>query len=159
MDSKKTITNEIFGSVSGSGGGASTSPSGTFAFTEQFVTTTTFLANGASSPSTDKQFTISLYKLGNIVFCRIKRNIAAMSSVRVWEIVNPIRMSMRPAAKTTYSFLPVVGVESYDSDITGAVTISPNGQLEISRKKMPGTGAWDGSACGWDDLTFFWLTV
>lgn len=157
MDSKKTITNEIFGSVGGSGGGTSTTS--TFAFTESLITTTTFFANGVSNPSTDKQFTLSFYRLGNIVFCRIKRNIAAMSSVRVWEIETPIRMSLRPAAKTTYSFLPVVGIESYDSDITGAVTISPNGRIEIWREAMPGTGAWNGSASGWNDICFFWLTV
>ena len=156
MDPKKAITNESIGSVSGS---TSTSTSAAFAFSEQLVSTTTFLANGTPNPSTDKQFTISLYKLGNIVFCRIKRNIAAMVDTRVWEIESPIRVSLRPAAKTTYSFLPVVGIKSYDSDITGAVTISPNGRLEISRKKMPGTGAWDSPVCGWDDLTFFWLTV
>ena len=158
MDSK-TITNKIFGSVSGSGGGLSTSPSGTFAFTKQLITTTTFLANATPNPSTDKQFTISLYRLGNIVFCRIKRVVTAMSSVRWWEIENPVRASLRPAAKTTYSFLPVVGVESYDSDITGAVTILPNGRIEIWREALVGTGAWDGPASGWNELTFFWLTV
>ena len=154
MDSK-TITNESFGSNSGSSG----STSAAFAFSEQLISTTTFLANGTPSPSTDKQFTISLFKLGNIVFCRIKRVVTPMSNVQWWEIDSPIRASLRPAAKTTQVFLPVVNVESYDSDIMGAVTVSQDGIIEISREKMPGTGAWNGSACGFDDICMFWLTV
>ena len=157
MDSKKTITNEIFGSVSGSGGGTSSSTA--FAFSEQLITTTTFPANAISDVATDKQFTISLYKLGNIVFCRIKRVVTTMSSVQFWEIDAPIRASLQPATKTTHVFLPMVDIESFDSDIMGAVTVSTNGNIEILREKLVGSGSWDGSACGWDDICMYWLVV
>ena len=155
MDSKKAITNESFGSNSGSSG----STSGAFAFSELGVLTTTFLRNGVSDALTNKQFTISLYKLGNIVFCRIKRVVTAMVDTQWWEIDSLIRASLRPAAKTTQVFLPLVDIKSYDSDIMGAVTILPDGKIEIWREKLIGTGAWNGSASGWDDICVFWLTV
>ena len=158
MDSKKAITNESFG-LNGGSSESSRSTSGAFAFSEQLISTTTFLANGVSDVTTDKQFTISLFKLGNIVFCRIKQVVTPMVNTQWLEIKYPIRASLRPAAKTTQVFLPLVDIESYDSYIMGAVTISPDGIIKIWHEKLIGTGAWDSSACGFKDICMFWLKV
>ena len=98
-----------------------------------------------NSGSINYHFANSQYKLST------NGNIGNLSRINI-ELVDAY-------TKTTYAFIPVVNTSEYNSDVVSAVTVLPNGKVEIWREKMPGTGSWDGSGSGWDDLVFMYLTV